>query len=154
LYFECAEWMTEYQQAARMSALQPWELLLRWCHAWNIFVYVEKEKTFERTNLVMGLQHTLWWCYGVRYKSLTGTMKRGQFYNVIHLIKFLYKLSGHTHLLWQMLPFQTLVNFPLKWRLTILLKELKGMRKGKLVILADLLPEKNSIYLNQTFNNI
>jgi hypothetical protein len=42
----------------------------------------------------------------------------------------------------------------LKWRLTILLKELKGMRKGKLVILADLLPEKNSIYLNQTFNNI
>jgi hypothetical protein len=52
--------------------------------------------------LVMGLQHMmLWWCYGIGYKSLTGTMKRGQLYDVIQLIKYMCKLTGHTHLLWQ-----------------------------------------------------
>jgi hypothetical protein len=48
-YLSGVEYMTEYQRAVRMAALQPWNLLLRWHHAWNVFIYVEKEKMFERT---------------------------------------------------------------------------------------------------------
>ncbi len=70
------------------------ETIERWHHAWNVFISVEKEKMFEWINSVVGLQHVMFWWYNdVGYKSPTGTMYRGQLYDVTHWIKFLYKYS-------------------------------------------------------------
>jgi len=92
--------MRKYQRAVRMPALQTLKVAAE--IAWNIFVYVEKEKTFERTNSVAVLQHTmLLWCYGVGYKKkLDNDNVKGSVLQCDSFNKVLIKFSDHTHLLW------------------------------------------------------
>ncbi len=93
--------MKEYQQAVIIPPRQQFDNLE---HAAEIMSYMRRFpicwKCFREqfgdgiaTNGVMVM-------LGCRVKSLTVPIKKGQSYDVIHLIKHLYKLSGHSHLLW------------------------------------------------------
>ncbi len=54
LFVTLVEWMTEYQQAARMLARQPWKLPLRLRHKWNISISWKGEMFYDEI---------IWWWY-------------------------------------------------------------------------------------------
>ncbi len=79
--------MTEYQRAARMSVLQ-WFENLETCR-WDYVIHETFLCMLNRWKFFRWWYCNTW-CYGVGYKSLTGTIKKGQLCKVICIIKYLY----------------------------------------------------------------